>query len=102
MADARCWGAQAIWNSQPPRPDALARKASVTSGAVHSSRARTEAAAASTTTINPAVILPLSRAARPIIVRRDAKAVNQVSAASASQPVAPVMTAMAAALKCQR
>ena len=34
--------------------------------------------------------------------QKEAKAVNQVSAASASQPLTPVRTATTAALKCQR
>jgi hypothetical protein len=67
-----------------------------------SSNVRIEAHAASATTINGAIALPPRRRVSAIMVSGDAKAVNQVSAASVSHPVMPVSTAMAAAEKCQR
>ena len=70
--------------------------------AIQSSVTHSDAAAARTTTQMAAAARLLSQTATPIIKLSDAKAVNQVSPMSASQPLAPTASASSAALKCQR
>ncbi len=60
---------------------------------------RSDAAAANGSTHSAAVARPAIDAASPIISSSDANAANQVSAASASQPLRPVSSANTAALK---
>jgi hypothetical protein len=102
IADATCCGAHDVWNSQPPKPEARPIRDGTASGANHMRIEWSDPAAASAKTTMAAEARPPIQTARPIISSRDANAVNAVRPASASQPLTPVITAAAAALKCQR
>ena len=102
-AEAKCCGAQLAWNSQlsghgcweSVRERKPPGRASPRIG-------RNEAPRPSNRTRAEAMRRPPIAAARPIIRVSDAKAVNQVSAISASHPLVRHNAAGMAALKCQR
>ena len=103
VADAMCCGAQLVWNSQPPKPEgAPITRCAASAPNRPPSSGRKDSVAASATTQSAAAPRPLSQTAKPIIAASDAKAVNQVSAASASQPLTCASNDNSAALKCQR
>jgi hypothetical protein len=69
---------------------------------IKASSGRSDPVAQTSRTSNAASLRPLIQVASPTISISDAKALNQVSAASASQPLMPSNSASSAALKWRR
>jgi hypothetical protein len=102
-AAVMCWGTQAAWNSQPPKPvlgETIARSVSAPSSV--SSTVRADAVAAKSSAHSAVEARSLNQTASPIIRASALNAENQVSAMSASHPLTPGNAASSAAVKCQR
>ncbi len=99
-ADATCCGTQVAWNSQPANP--VASRTIELAPGIRPSSGRSEPVSASRSTSAPPLRRRPSQLVSPIISISAAKAVNQVIAASASQPLTPSSMASSAALKCHR
>ena len=99
-ADAMCCGTQADWNSQPAKP--VCGMITELMPGMNASSGRSDPVAQTSRTSNAASLRPLIQMASPTISISDAKALNQVSAASASQPLMPSNSDSSAALKWRR
>ena len=92
-----CCGTQADWNSQPAKP--VCGMTTASKRGMKASSGRSDPVMQSKRTSNPAILRLLIQVARPIISISDVNALNQVRAASVSQPLIPSSSASSAALK---